>query len=188
MKEKKLNREHYIKLYNEIINHGIEPDNVKDCSRTLEFTINDIYFEVEATWQVYIEDSSYHDFFGFVRQRSLEVDELQYINVLNCVYIDEENGNEIDLLSQFNYNLFWMPRRRFVKKIQGTIVRHGDEVRVRNFFLHQWQRAIFLYQDSESCKYYCALCMKNGKMGEPVPFSFMRPVDWRDCVRKVNPP
>lgn len=148
----------YERLYDQIMDYGFDPENEDDKTCCMEIEIDNFTVEVEATFDVYIEDNSFDHAFGTEYIYDLAVGELEDIEVTQVWYSDDDSDKEVTDL--FNYNKFWLQFKQFVIKRGGIHIHHGDEVVVtsQNTKYRHWIKATFLYYDT---RLGLAICTPN---------------------------
>lgn len=148
----------YERLYDQIMDYGFDPENEDDKTCAMEIEIDNFTVEVEATFDVYIEDNSFDHAFGTEYIYDLAVGELEDIEVTQVWYSDDDSDKEVTDL--FNYNKFWLQFKQFVIKRSGIHIHHGDEVIVtsQNTRHRHWIKSTFLYFDT---RLGLAICTPN---------------------------
>jgi hypothetical protein len=138
----------YERLYDSIMDYGFDPDSTdeKTCSMSIE--IDDFTVDLEATFDVHIEDLSFDHAFGTEYIYDIEVGELEDIEVTQIWHCDDDSETEVTDL--FDMNKFWLQFKQFVIKRGSHYIHHGDEVVVttQNTKYRRWVKMTFLYYDT----------------------------------------
>ena len=157
-KSVKLPDNFYETLYESIMDYGFDPEDEdeKTCSMVIE--IDDFNVELEATFDVYIEDNSFDHAFGTEYIYDLKVGELEDIFVTKVLYYGDES--EKDVTELYNDDKFWLQFKDFVIKRGSHYIHYGDEVIVtsQNTRYRNWIKATFLYYDT---RLGLAICTPN---------------------------
>lgn len=153
----KLPANFYERLYDSIMDYGFDPEDEDEKTCSMEIEIDNFIVDVDATFNVYIEDNSFDHAFGTEHIYDLAVGELEDIEVTQMWYSDDES--DTDVTDLFDEKKFWLQFKQFVIKRNGIHIHHGDEVVVKTSTLYgAWQKMTFLYYDT---RLGLAICTPN---------------------------
>lgn len=152
MKPTSLSPEFYENLYNEIINHGFEPETENDCHCNMDIEDVDGFFvNLEATFEVNYEDDSFDHAFGTEYGYHFECGNLIDIE---AVVLSDEDGNDVSDL--FDYDAFWEQFKCYEFKLRsGAELKSGDAVLAGGYYVGRWSEMKFLYYDSLRDLFIC---------------------------------
>lgn len=152
----------YERLYDQIMDYGFNPESEDEKTCSMEIEIDNFIVEVDATFDVYIEDNSFDHAFGTEYIYDLAVGELEDIEVTQIWHSDDES--DTDVTDLFDYNKFWLQFKQFVIKRNGIHIHHGDVVVVkRSWKTNRWEKRTYLYTDTRTGKHVCARYLGRGK-------------------------
>lgn len=153
----KLPANFYERLYDSIMDYSFDPEDEDEKTCSMEIEIDNFIVDVDATFNVYIEDNSFDHAFGTEHIYDLAVGELEDIEVTQMWYSDDES--DTDVTDLFDEKKFWLQFKQFVIKRNGIHIHHGDEVVVKTSTLYgAWQKMTFLYYDT---RLRVAVCTKS---------------------------
>ena len=150
----------YKRLYDEIMDYEFDPENEDEKTCPMEIEIDDFLVELDATFNVYIEDDSFDHAFGTEHAYHLEVGELEEIEVKHIWFSDEDSMLADDVTELYSDDKFWLQFKSFVIKRGGHYIHYGDEVIVtsQNTRYRNWVKRTFLYYDT---RLGLAICTPN---------------------------
>lgn len=158
-KSVKLPDNFYKRLYDEIMDYEFDPESEDEKTCAMEIEIDDFFVDLEATFDVYIEDDSFDHAFGTEYAYHLEVGELEDIAVYHIWHYDDD-GNDTDVTELYSDDKFWLQFKDFVIKRGSHYIHHGDEVIVttQRTRYRNWVKRTFLYYDT---RLGLAICTPN---------------------------
>jgi len=167
MKPTSLSPEFYTNLYNEIINHGFEPETEDDCHCNMEVEdIDGFFVNLEATFEVNVIDDSFDHAFGIEYGCHFECGNLIDIE---AVVISDKDGNELNGL--FDYDAFFEQFKCYeVELPRGVEIKSGETV-LACYGGYRWELAEFLYRDTLKGSYICkpSCCKFDSSYNEVLP-------------------
>jgi hypothetical protein len=145
----------YERLYDQIMDYDFGPESVDEKTCTMYIDIDDFTVELDATFDVYIEDNSFDHAFGTEHIYDLAVGELEDVEVTQIWYCNDEC--EKDVTDLYDDEKFWLQFKQFVIKRGSHYIHHGDEVVVRSqcYRYSPWVKMTFLYYDTRLGKAVC---------------------------------
>lgn len=157
----KLPSDFYERLYEGVMNYGFNPEDEDEKTCAMEIEIDNFTVDLEATFDVHIEDDSFDHAFGTEYAYHLEVGELEDIAVYHIWHYDDDNNNNTDVTELYSEDKFWLQFKDFVIKRGSHYIHHGDEVVTRSqegWRSSRWVKRTFLYYDT---RLGLAICTPN---------------------------
>lgn len=147
-KSVKLPDNFYERLYDQIMDYGFSPENEDEKTCTMYIDIDDFTVELDATFDVYIEDNSFDHAFGTEHIYDLAVGELDDVFVTKMWHCGDDGEQEVTEL--YDNEKFWLQFKDFVIKRGSHYIHHGDEVVVKlgSYKFSGWGKVTFLYYDT----------------------------------------
>lgn len=144
----KLPSDFYERLYESIIDYDFNPEDEDEKTCAMEIEIDNFVIDLEATFDVHIEDDSFDHAFGTEYIYHLEVGELEDIAVYHIWHYDDDD-NDTDVTELYSDDKFWLQFKKFVIKRGSHYIHHGDEVVTRSPGRYgRWIKSTFLYFDT----------------------------------------